>query len=206
MDVDTLSAAMGHMLPMSRYAALCPTFNAALFQAQCTTVNRAAMWCAQLGHESVGLRYMEEIASGAAYEGRKDLGNVYPGDGPRFKGRGPIQVTGRGNYGALSRWAHAQGYVASDTYFVDAPSLLSSDRYGFLGAVWYWTVARPRLNAYADAGDVLAATKAINGGTNGLASRQSRWDTCLRLGAALLPTGGAPASDGHLHRQQTLLL
>src|SRR4051794_24124863 len=187
MDAETLAAAMGRTLSPTRYAALCPAFNAAMLAAGITTVNRAVMWCAQLGHESVGLRYMEEIASGAAYEGRRDLGNTQTGDGVRFKGRGPIQVTGRGNYGALSRWAHAQGYVPSGTYFVDAPSLLSSDRYGFLGAVWYWTVARPQLNSLADAGDVLAATKAINGGTHGLDDRTARWRWCRGLGSALLP-------------------
>lgn len=188
MDAETLAAAMGRTLPVERYAALLPTFNAALIQAGCTTVNRAAMFSAQVGHESVGLRYMEEIASGVAYEGRKDLGNIYPGDGPRYKGRGPIQVTGRGNYGALSAWAFGKGYVPTPTYFVDTPTLLASDRYGFLGAVWYWTVARPKLNAYADAGDVDTATKAINGGTNGLADRRARWNWCLGLGTALLPT------------------
>jgi predicted chitinase len=206
MDAETLAAAMGRSLSTTRYAALCPAFNAAMLAAGCTTVNRAAMWCAQLGEESGGLRWMEEIASGAAYEGRGDLGNVYPGDGTRYKGRGPLQITGRAHYGELSRWAHSCGYVPSDTYFVDAPSLLSSDKYGFLGAVWYWTVARPRLNAYADAGDVLAATKAINGGTNGLADRQSRWDSCLRLGGALLPTADATAPDGRRRHQQSLLL
>lgn len=205
--METLSAAMGHYVPLARYTALLPAFNAAMLQANCTTVNRAAMWCAQLGEESGGLRWMEEIASGAAYEGRKDLGNIYPGDGVRFKGRGPIQITGRGNYTALSRWAYSCGYVPSATYFLDAPSLLSSDKYGFLGPVWYWTVARPRLNAYADAGDVQSATKAINGGLNGLADRQARWNECLRLGQALLPTGGvAPGDGGRRRRQQIVLL
>ncbi len=49
-------------------------------------------------HESLLGKYMEELASGAAYEGRTDLGNIQPGDGVRFKGRGYVQITGRINY------------------------------------------------------------------------------------------------------------
>jgi putative chitinase len=63
-----------------------------------TTPLRQAHFLAQVGHETGELRYIEEIASGAAYEGRRDLGNTEPGDGVRFKGRGLIQLTGRANY------------------------------------------------------------------------------------------------------------
>ena len=132
MDATTLAEAMGRV-PGVDYGALAGPFTEAMKAADITNVNRAAMWCAQLGHESVGLKYMREIASGAAYEGRADLGNVHPGDGVRYAGRGPIQITGRSNYGTLSRWAHGRGLVPSPTFFVDnhaeesVPGLFQSD-------------------------------------------------------------------------------
>ena len=180
-----LSQAMGGTVSLDRYRALLPALSAALDQCQCNTIERRAMWFAQIGHESAGLKYMEEIADGSAYEGRRDLGNTQPGDGRRFKGRGPIQITGRHNYTALSRWAHEKGYVPSAMFFVDNPFELASDRYGFLGVVWYWTVAR-RMNSYADAQDLEGATRAINGGLNGLADRRTRYDRCKAMGAQLL--------------------
>ncbi|MEE9926480.1 MAG: hypothetical protein PBV01_24520 [Brucella anthropi] len=70
---------------------------------QVTNALRIVHFLAQLAHESDGFCAMEEYASGAAYEGRADLGNTQTGDGKRFKGRGPIQLTGRANYRAFAK-------------------------------------------------------------------------------------------------------
>lgn len=196
MDAKTLQEVMADTrVSLARYTDLTPAFNLAMVQSGCTNVNRAAMWCAQLGHESSGLYHMEEIASGAAYEGRKDLGNIYPGDGVRFKGRGPIQITGRHNYTRLSEWAHANDYVPTPTYFVDNPKELAGDKYGFLGPVWYWTVARPKINAMCDVRDLVGVTRAINGGEHGLADRRLRWERALKIGSRLLPETGPDIWD-----------
>ena len=65
-----------------------PFLNKYFSHYQINTPLRICAFLAQVGHESGQLRYAEEIASGAAYEGRKDLGNVHPGDGRKYKGRG----------------------------------------------------------------------------------------------------------------------
>ena len=101
-----------------------------------TTQLRAAHWLSQLGHECLGLSALTEFASGEAYNGRLDLGNTQPGDGPRFRGRGAIMVTGRAHYTNLSKWAHGKGLVPTATYFVDNPEMLASDRYYCIGAEW----------------------------------------------------------------------
>jgi putative chitinase len=64
---------------------------------------RIAHFLGQTCHESAGFRTTEEFASGAAYEGRKDLGNVKKGDGRLYKGRGPLQLTGGANYAEYGR-------------------------------------------------------------------------------------------------------
>jgi predicted chitinase len=185
LDARTLSRAMGGTVSLARYKQLLPAFNNALAAGHLNTVRRVATFCAQVGHESVGLKYMEEIASGSAYNGRVDLGNTHPGDGERFKGRGPIQITGRANYRKVSEWAHGRGTVPTRDYFIDHPARLASDRHGFDGVVWYWTRAR-NMNAYADRADIIGATRAVNGGTNGLDDRIARWRHCLKMGDDLL--------------------
>ena len=192
MDAQTLSKAMGGSLSLKRYRELLPHVEQAMIASKATTVERAAMWLAQTGTESLGLLYMEEIASGAAYEGRcKDLGNCYPGDGRRFKGRGPIQLTGRSNYTACSRWGYANGHFPTRDFIVDHPEKLEELRYAFKGVIWYWTQAR-NMNKFADRRDIRGATRAVNGGYNGLADRERRWKRCLALGDAILPKGAEP--------------
>lgn len=188
-----LAAATG--LSEQRAAEILPAVAAGLRESEATTVNRIAMWLAQVGHESVSFQYTEEIASGAAYEGRcSDLGNCQQGDGVRFKGRSWIQITGRHNYGEFSKWANAFGLVNNPTYFVDRPTELGELRWAGIGAAWYWTVARP-MNDLTDAGDgarwgsyrgFAAVTAAINGGTNGIDDRRARYNRALAQGDALL--------------------
>ena len=94
------------------------------------TDKEVAAFIAQIGHESGQLRYVEELASGSAYEGRKDLGNIQKGDGKRFKGRGLIQITGRANYTQLSK------DLGED--FIKNPELLSTPKYAVQSACWFW--------------------------------------------------------------------
>jgi len=126
---------------------------------------RQAHFLAQVGHESGELLYRKEIASGAAYEHRKDLGNTQPGDGPRYKGRGLIQLTGRANYAEYSRTGAFRINVESDPEQLAADDRLCVDVAG-----WFWR--RHSLNALADRDDLEAITRRINGGLNGLDNRR----------------------------------
>lgn len=108
---------------------------------------RRAAFLAQLAHESGELQWFEEFADGWDYEWREDLGNIYEGDGPLYKGRGPIQLTGRHNY---TRAGEALGLdLVNDPWQVATPEV------GFRTACWYWNYgsAWGDLNAYADTGD-----------------------------------------------------
>ncbi|WP_233261420.1 peptidoglycan-binding protein [Vitiosangium sp. GDMCC 1.1324] len=140
-----------------------PYLDAAMVEADITTPQRQAAFLAQLAFESGELRYFEELSSGEQYEGREDLGNTEPGDGRRFKGRGPIQLTGRANYRAAGQ---ALGID------LEANPLRAGDvDVGFRVAAWFWTSRG--LNALADVGDFREITRRINGGFNGLDKREA---------------------------------
>jgi putative chitinase len=141
------------------------------------TPRRVAHFLAQIAHESGSLRYTREIASGAAYEGRGDLGNTQPGDGMRFKGRGLIQITGRANYAACSK------ALFGDARLINHPELLEDILPACRSAGWFW--ARANLNVLADASAIRRITRAINGGYNGYADRLTCYGTaCKALGIA----------------------
>lgn len=119
------------------------------------TPARIAEFLAQACLETDYFRVLEEYASGAAYEGRKDLGNTVAGDGKRFKGRGIFQCTGRANYAAYGK------PLGLD--LVREPALAARPDISVRIAVLYWN--DKGLNAYADRGDTKAISRAINRGS-----------------------------------------
>ncbi|MNK92595.1 Chitinase class I [compost metagenome] len=145
--------------------------NAAMAEFSIDTPLRRASFLAQVGHESGQLRYVRELASGAAYEGRADLGNVIAGDGMRFKGRGLLQVTGRANYAACG--------VSLGLDLLASPQLLEQTVFACRSAGWFWQSRG--LNRLADAGDQEQVTRRINGGVNGLAERLALFQAARKV-------------------------
>lgn len=133
-----------------------------------TTNLRLAHFLSQCAHESGEFKWVVEFASGKAYEGRKDLGNTEPGDGPKFKGRGYIQLTGRANYKKFSQ------FCGEDC--VKNPDLVAT-KYPMMSAAYFFD--SNKLWAICDKGsseaDVKAVTKRVNGGYNGLEDRQKHF-------------------------------
>jgi len=129
------------------------------------TQKQQSAFLSQLCHESGSLRYTEEIADGSAYDGRADLGNTQPGDGPRYKGRGLIQITGRANY---RQCGNALGLD-----LISEPSLLALPANACRSAAWFWK--SKALNGLAETDKFGSLTKAINGGYNGLDDRIGHW-------------------------------
>lgn len=127
---------------------------------------RRAHFLSQLGHESGSFTYKEEIASGAAYESRKDLGNTETGDGIKFKGRGLIQLTGRKNYVAYGKSIGRDLTVDGKWNLVATDPELAVDAAG-----WFWETNG--LNELADSDNVEKVTKRVNGGQNGIADRKA---------------------------------
>ncbi len=159
-----------------------------------TTPAQQLCFLSQVGHESGGLFYTEEIATGDAYENRKDLGNTQKGDGRKYKGRGLIQITGRINY------THLSNDLKVD--FINNPSILGGkivDKCSLqqlenaaLSAGWFWD--KHKINTLADKIDLkksidlgtnkdafIKITKVINGGTNGLQDRFNRYKAGLHF-------------------------
>jgi putative chitinase len=161
------------ILPLAgaRADTFCAPLNIAMGEFEINTPARQAAFIAQIGHESGQFRYVRELASGAAYEGRADLGNTMKGDGVRFRGRGLIQITGRANYKACG--------AALGLDLVLYPELLEQPMYASRSAAWFWKTRG--LNEIADVGDQTKITRRINGGTNGLAERLAYFEIARKV-------------------------
>jgi putative chitinase len=156
-----------------------PVLEATLIEYEMNTLIRIAHFLAQTCHEAAGFRTTEEFADGSAYEGRKDLGNTQPGDGPRYKGRGLIQLTGRANY---VEYGEALGLD-----LVAQPETAAEPVISLRIACEFWK--RHHLNQFADQDDIETITRRINGGLNGLDDRKAN------LAKAKAALGGVAAPD-----------
>lgn len=152
-----------------------PALNTAMNRYGIVGTVRAAAFIAQVGHESGQLRYVREIwgptAQQAGYEGRADLGNTVKGDGPKYRGRGLIQITGRANYAACGE--------ALGLDLIGNPELLELPQHAAMSAAWFWSMKG--LNTLADQGDFTKITRRINGGLNGLEDRLQLWGRAKKV-------------------------
>lgn len=121
-----------------------------------------AYFLATIAVESCELLYTEEIASGSAYEGRKDLGNTKPGMGKMYKGRGLIQITGFYNYRDYSETVNYDFYST-----LSKAQGLAKTGNAVRSACWFWQKAGVSALALAD--NPQKVRRRVNGGLNGYA-------------------------------------
>jgi putative chitinase len=136
-----------------------------------TAIADIRMFLAQTAHESGGLRWLKELATGDAYEWRDDLGNTQAGDGRRFKGAGVIQLTGRANYQAFADFINDQGVMQGCDYVAGI--------YPFSSAGFWW-MNNGVSAAIANGADIYAVTRIVNGGQNGIDDRIAYYDLACR--------------------------
>jgi putative chitinase len=177
LTTDQLRAIMPQ-LPAAKSATLFPFLSAAITEFSIDRPARTAAFLAQLAHESGQFRFMEEIWGPTAAQKRYEppselattLGNTQAGDGKRFKGRGPIQVTGRSNYRRF-------GDLLGLDLIADPPrAALPEVAFRIAGLFW----SKKGLNELADQVSPDAfreITRRINGGFHGLAEREQFYET-----------------------------
>lgn len=157
---------LASLFPSAQFEILAAIDAVAVPLAHLNTPNRFSYFLAQCAHESGGFQFTRERGSAKylrRYEGRKDLGNVEPGDGVRFRGRGIIQITGRSNYAQCQEWTKLP--------VLEHPEILEEPAPAVRAACWYWVTRN--LNPICDAQNFTLLTRRINGGTNGLRNRQA---------------------------------
>lgn len=146
--------------------------NSCLNRFEINTHPRMRHFLSQTAEESGGLKWMKELGSGEEYEGRRDLGNIHPGDGPKYKGAGVLQLTGRNNYKAFANYIHDPKVMEGVDYV--------SVTYPFTSGGFWWH--NHNMNALCDRGaTVEEITYRVNGGYNGLAERETYYQKALKV-------------------------
>lgn len=125
-----------------------------------------------LDHATPYARHPEMIAN-RVYANRMGNGDEHSGEGYKFRGRGPIQLTGKDNYAACSQ------FLFQDDTLLNDPDMLLDPEYALHSACWFWW--KNSLNDFADSGDILTMTKRINGGTIGLEDRIKHYNEALHI-------------------------
>ena len=141
-----------------------------------TTKLLQAHFIAQMAHETGGGRWYLELASGDAYEGRKDLGNTQPGDGMKFKGAGALQMTGRYNY---QRFANSIG----DQDVMRLGATYVALEYPFTSAGFWWKYNDMNLRIVMNNASCRMVSAWVNGRdpANGLAEREAYFKKAMEV-------------------------
>lgn len=172
-SITQLLAVFAHAGP--RLTDFVQPLNDAMGTFQISTPRRMAAFLAQCAHESGELRWVRELDTGERYNNRVDLGNTQPGDGPRYKGGGLIQITGRYNYRAAG--------AAIGVDLEGEPHLIELPENACKASAWWWK--QHGLNELADQNAFGTISHKINGGYIGLDQRLGYWLLALRATGAL---------------------
>lgn len=169
----------------SKLEAYLPLLNSAMTEALINTKLRKCAWLAQLAVESLEFIYMKEqggyayfmkmydVSSPLANRRAKarELGNLAVGDGAKYPGRGPIQVTGKTNYTDCGK--------ALGLDLVNHPELLEQPALGFRGSAWFWKTKG--CNQLADIPDFEKVVRRVNGGLNHYDRRLAYYNTAKQV-------------------------
>jgi putative chitinase len=190
MITDAVIARVCPLLPSGQRARYVPVLEAVRAGSTLSTPARVAAFLAQCAHESSELRLWHEVwgkrptPAQRAYEPPSrlaaGLGNTEAGDGYRYRGRGPLMLTGRANYRRIGR---ILGLALEGD-----PDLVATTRVGFRTAVAFWDASGLSVIADAETAEAFRRiTRLLNGGANGLPAREAyHADARAALGLAPL--------------------
>ncbi len=130
---------------------------------------------AAAGRDAAPYHRKPEMIANVIYANRMGNGDTASGEGYKFRGRGPIQLTGKANYQAF-----ATDFFEDPETVMNDPDLVTDDiPTALYSALWFWN--KNKINRFADTGDIKGMTKAINGGFIGLEDRIKHYNHAIEV-------------------------